>query len=90
MGCLDGWGFHSRGCSVHSSHRLPWGLPLSAAAGCHPGNGGEEDFQRKTSQQSFKMTESRIRMHVSLLQIQLPDFFFFILRIPQHKRSVDC
>lgn len=35
-GCHGGWEFHSRGCSVHSSHRLPWGLPLSAAAGCHP------------------------------------------------------
>lgn len=41
-GCRGGWGFHSQGCSVHSSHRLPWGLPLSAAAGCHPGRGEEE------------------------------------------------
>lgn len=36
-GCRGGWGFHSQGCSVHSNHRLLWGLPLSAAAGCHPG-----------------------------------------------------
>lgn len=35
-GCHGGWASHSQGCSVHSSHRLPWGLPLSAAVGCLP------------------------------------------------------
>lgn len=35
-GCHGGWVSHSQGCSVHSSHRLPWGLPLSAAVGCLP------------------------------------------------------
>lgn len=36
-GCRGGWGSHSQGCSVHSSHRPPWGPPLSTAAGCLPG-----------------------------------------------------
>lgn len=35
-GCHGGWASHSQGCSVHSSHRLPWGLPLSTAVGCLP------------------------------------------------------
>lgn len=35
-GCPGGVEFHSQGCSVHSSRRLPWGLPLSGAAGCPP------------------------------------------------------
>lgn len=39
-GCPGGWASHSQGCSVHSSHRLPWGLPLSAAVGCLPGMKG--------------------------------------------------
>lgn len=39
-GCPGGWASHSQGCSVHSSHRLPWGLPLSAAVECLPGMKG--------------------------------------------------
>lgn len=46
-GCHGGWGFHSQGCSVHSSHGLPWGLPLSAAAGCHPRKTREEEGTEK-------------------------------------------
>lgn len=41
-GCPGGWGFHSQGCSVHSSPRRPWGRLLSAAAGCHPADRREE------------------------------------------------
>lgn len=46
-GCPGGWASHSRGCSVHSSHRLPWGLPRSAAAGCLPGMKGRGGGKRR-------------------------------------------
>ncbi len=44
---LDG-GFHSQGCSVHSSHRLREGLPPKEAAGCLPGWHHRDIYQKYT------------------------------------------
>lgn len=48
-GCPGGWVFHSQGCSVHSSRRPPWGLPLSAAAGCLPEKQSAHMWKRSSS-----------------------------------------
>lgn len=62
-GCHGGWASHSQGCSVHSSHRLPWGLPLSTAVGCLP---------------AMKEREGRKLRHVNGIHLIQLEFFLYL------------
>lgn len=81
VGCRGGWGFHSQGCSVHSSQRLPWGLPQSEAAGCHPGRikeGMENQQVSRIYVNKFHALWSHgLESVLSPLQIPVSEEFFF-------------
>lgn len=83
-GCHGGWEFHSQGCSVHSSHKQPWGLPLSAAAGCHP---GRKEGKKKKGQH---ISGSHNRFYT--LEIELGSIFptgkcFYVSQISLNKKQ---
>lgn len=87
-GCPGGWASHSQGCSVHSSHRLPWGLPLSAAVECLPGMKGREGGGKKTCQwKPQHISHSWILNWEACFPTPLLVMFLFSLTVNEKKRK---